>query len=151
MTGIYDIMDKVEQYLLTDGICASVSSGDLSESALQKLNSYPYAHITLGNADFNDNTITFNLFVICMDAVDVVKESTTDLLKGNDNEHDALNTTLAILARLVEVFKRGDIRADGYHLAGTPSAEPFFDEYADKVAGWTLNLAIEWRNNMDAC
>jgi hypothetical protein len=151
VTGVYDIIDIVKEELLTDGICKSVSVGDLSESALQKLTAYPYAHVVLGTADFEDNIITFNINIICMDVVDVSKSDITDLAKGNDNEHDALNTTLGILSRVVERFKRSDIRLSGYDLAATPSAEPFFDDFADKVAGWNLSIAISWRNNMAQC
>ena len=151
MTAIYDIMRELETLLITDGICNQVSAGDLSELALQKQTVYPYAHIVLGNVDMPENLLTFNVSIICMEVVDVSKSDTTDLVKGNDNEQDALNTTLGILSRLVEKLRRGDIRESGYHLSGTPTAEPFLDDYADKVAGWVLTLAFDYRNNMDKC
>lgn len=151
MKGVYNVLEEVKTALIADGICNYVTSGDLSEAALEKNTLYPHAHVTLGNATFPNNTIQFNLFVICMDLVDVSKDTPTDKYKGNDNEHDAFNTTAMILSRLVEKFRRGDIRTQGFALVGTPSAEPFYDDYADKVSGWTMTMTIEVRNNMDAC
>lgn len=148
---VYGVLEKVKEKLVEDGICNLVTSGNLSEHSLQKNTLYPHAHVTLGNVRFLQNIMEFDLFVICMDLIDINKEIPTDLYKGNDNEHDAFNTTATILSRLTEIFRRGDVRTDGYHLIGDPSAEPFYDDFADKVSGFTMTLTIQVVNNIDAC
>ena len=60
-----------------------------------------------------------------MDIVDVDKDATTDLFRGNNNEHDILNTQLAVLNKLVMVLRKGDLYTTKYQLEGDPSCEPF--------------------------
>tara|TARA_R110002020_G_scaffold99072_4_gene235363 strand:- start:283 stop:735 length:453 start_codon:yes stop_codon:yes gene_type:complete len=149
--SLYKLLDNVKEILIEDKLCNSVTSGDLSEAMLNKKILYPYSHVSLGTSSFPANTIQYNLFVLCMDIVDVSKDSITDQYKGNDNEHDAFNTTVTILARLVEKFRSGDVKLDGYHLVGTPTAEPYYDQFTDKVAGWMLSLSVETINEVGSC
>ena len=42
-----------------------------------------------------------------MDIVDQSKDEVTDVFVGNDNEHDILNTQLAVLNKLIELLRSG--------------------------------------------
>jgi hypothetical protein len=88
---------------------------------------------------------------MAMDIVDISKDETTDLFEGNDNELDVLNTQLAILNRLYEMIRRGDLYTDGYQVSGSPTCEPFIDRFENKLAGWTMTFDVLFPNDMTIC
>jgi hypothetical protein len=86
-----------------------------------------------------------------MDIVDESKEDVTDKFLGNDNEQDVLNTQMAVINRLLELLRRGDLHTDLYQLEGAPTIEAFFDRFENKVAGWTLSFDVLIPNDMTIC
>jgi alpha-amylase/alpha-mannosidase (GH57 family) len=86
-----------------------------------------------------------------MDIVDESKDAVTDKFLGNNNEQDVLNTQLAVINRLLELLRRGNLRDELYELTGTPNVEPFTDRFENKVAGWTLSLDVLIPNDMTIC
>jgi hypothetical protein len=86
-----------------------------------------------------------------MDIVDVSKEETVDIFVGNNNEQDILNTQLAVLNKLVQVLRGGDLNRDLYQLDGTPNFEPFYDRFENEVAGWALTFDIIIPNDISIC
>ena len=86
-----------------------------------------------------------------MDIVDINKENKTDIFTGNNNEHDVLNSQLAVLNRLIVLLRGGTLYRDRYQLDGDASCEPFYERFENQLAGWacTMNILIE--NNVSNC
>jgi hypothetical protein len=127
-----------------------VNTGIISDVLLKKKDIYPYSHIILNNATLNGSTWTFNMSVLCMDIVDISKEQTTDIFRGQNNLQDVLNTQLAVINRFVDVLKRGE-NTDLYTLDGSPICEPFEDRFEHGVAGWTVTFDFIVPNTMTIC
>jgi hypothetical protein len=86
-----------------------------------------------------------------MDIVDESKADVTDKFIGNDNEQDVLNTQMAVINRLLELLRRGDLHTELYQLDGSPTIESFFDRFENKLAGWTLTFDVLIPNDMTIC
>ena len=151
MQGYYNVTTAIKNQLQLDAFVNTVTLGDIFKVDLNKQTIFPLSHIMVNNATYLNNIWQFNLSVICMDVVDVSKEETTDLFLGNDNEQDVLNTQLAVVNRLIEVLRRGDMYSDYYQLSGSPNCEPFVDRFENKVAGWTVTFDVQVKNEMTIC
>jgi hypothetical protein len=86
-----------------------------------------------------------------MDVVDISKDETTDKFYGNDNEIYVLNTTLAILVRIIDVLRRGSLSDKNIELTGTAALEPFTERFENYLAGWTATVSILVPNEMSVC
>ena len=86
-----------------------------------------------------------------MDVVDINKENVTDRFRGNNNEHDVLNSQLAVLNRLILVLRKGTLYRDRYQLQGDPSCEPFYERFENQLAGWACTMDILIENNISSC
>ena len=79
------------------------------------------------------------------------KELVVDIFRGNNNEQDILNTQLAVLNKLVQVLRGGDLHQDLYQLDGSPSFEPFYDRFENEMAGWALTFDVIIPNDISIC
>ena len=95
--GFYLLTETIKTNLLADENVNTVTTGDITKIDLSKQTIYPLSHIIINNVSQEDQILRFNISVFCMDIVDVSKEETTDIFRGNDNEHDVLNTQLQLL------------------------------------------------------
>jgi len=109
------------------------------------------SHFIVNSATLNGSVWQFNMSLLCMDIVDESKEDVTDKFLGNDNEQDVLNTQMAVINRLLELLRRGDLHTELYQLEGTPTIEAFFDRFENKLAGWTLSFDVLIPNDMTIC
>ncbi len=151
MKGFYNITTKIKETLALDAFVNTVTYGDIFEVDLNKQDIFPLSHFIVNNATYLGSAWQFSLSVICMDIVDESKEAVTDKFLGNNNEQDVLNTQLAVINRLLELLRRGNLRDELYELTGTPNVEPFTDRFENKVAGWTLSLDVLIPNDMTIC
>jgi len=151
MTGFYNITTAIKNQLLQDRFCNSVTIGDIFEVDLSKQTIFPLSHIIVNNAALENNIWRFNMTVIAMDIVDKTKDLTTDKFRGNDNEHDVLNTQLAVLNRLFEILRRGSLYEEHYQLDGNPTLEPFTERFENYLAGWAGTFDVLIPNDMTAC
>ena len=151
MKGYYNITTAIKNQLDLDVFVNTVTLGDIFKVDLNKQTIFPLSHIMVNNATYLNNIWQFNLSVLCMDIVDESKSETIDIFIGNDNEQDVLNTQLAVINRMLEVVRRGDMYSDGYQLTGSPSVEPFVDRFENKIAGWTVTFDIQVANDMTIC
>lgn len=149
--GIYLILEQLKSLLLSDDNVNTVTTGDITEVALDKKTIYPLSHIILNNVTSEENILTFNVSVLSMDIVDENKDEVTDKFVGNNNEQDILNTQLAVLNKVIQKMRIGSIHLDGYQVNNTASLEPFFDRFEDRVAGWTATFDIAIMNDIDIC
>jgi len=149
--GFYQLTDTIKTNLLLDPNVNTVTTGDITKIDLSKQTIYPLSHIIINNVSQEDQVLRFNISVFCMDIVDVSKEETTDIFRGNNNEHDVLNTQLAVANKLIETLRSGDLYTTKYQLDGAVSCEPFYDRFENEVAGWVATMDILIPNDINIC
>lgn len=147
----YDVMDTLKDLLLTDVNVNTVTRGDITQVNLNKVDIFPLSHIMLNNVSENGQTMTFSFSILSMDIVDVSKEETTDIFRGNNNEMDVLNTQLAVLNKFIQKLRKGTTHRDGYQVDGSVNLEAFKDNFENKLAGWSATFSLVVMNNIDIC
>lgn len=151
MVGFYTIIDKLKTELNSSPFVNSVTEGSIFNVDLAKQTIFPLSHIMVNTATFEENVMRFNVSIIAMDIVDISKDETTDVFRGNDNEQDVLNTQLAVLQRVYEVMRRGTLYTELFQVDGNPSCEPFTERFENLLAGWTMNFDVLVPNQMSIC
>ena len=98
--GFYQVTKTLEDQLLLDVNCKTVTTGDISNVNLNKQDIFPLSHILINSVTQSDDNgsglYTFNISILSMDIVDQSKEPTTDIFRGNDNTQDILNTQMSV-------------------------------------------------------
>ena len=144
MRQVYTILDKLKDILRANGISKTVTFGDIMQVDLNKTTIYPLAHIIFGNVTFDDRIMSASIQVLCLDIVDATKEKQTeDEFYGNANLQDILNTQLQVVNDLQQELRRGDAFSDNFQVTTTVSAEPFFDNFENELAGWAMTVSIQ--------
>tara|TARA_A100001515_G_scaffold42271_1_gene33338 strand:- start:554 stop:1024 length:471 start_codon:yes stop_codon:yes gene_type:complete len=149
--GFYQITTTIKDNLLNDENVNTVTTGDITKIDLSKQTIYPLSHILVNNVSQEDQVLRFNISVFCMDIVDVSKDETADIFVGNNNEHDVLNTQLAVINKLIETLRSGTLYQSKYQLDGVVSCEPFYDRFENEVAGWVGTMDILIDNDINIC
>ena len=149
--GYYQLTSTIEDQLLLDVNNNTVSIGDISDVNLNKQDIFPLAHIIVNSVSVEEQVLRFSITVLACDIVDQTKDRTTDRFTGNTNEQDILNTQLAVLNRLVQRLRMGQLHQDKYQLEGNPSLEPFMDRFENQLAGWTASMDILIYNDIYIC
>ena len=149
--GFYLLTQAIKNQLLSDVNVNTVTEGDLFDVDLSKQSIFPLSHLIINTVTAQESVLRFNISILAMDIVDESKEPTTDIFIGNNNEQDVLNTQLAVLNKLVQVLRRGDLYNDKYQLTGDASLEPFVDRFESKVAGWTATFDVFVNNDIEIC
>ena len=150
MNGFYYALDIIKNQLELDNDVNVVNTGIIEDVLLKKKDIYPYSHILVNNATLNGSTWSVSYSVICMDIVDISKEQTTDIFRGQNNVQDVLNTQFVVINRVLEVLRRGE-NTHLYQLDGSPNCEPFEDRFEHGVAGWTVTFDLLIPNDMTVC
>ena len=149
--GFYLLTQAIKNQLLSDVNVNTVTEGDLFDVDLSKQSIFPLSHLIINTVTAQESVLRFNISILAMDIVDESKEPTTDIFIGNNNEQDVLNTQLAVLNKLVQVLRRGDLYNDKYQLTGDANLEPFVDRFENKVAGWTATFDVFVNNDIEIC
>lgn len=151
ITAFYTILDTIKDKLLDDINVNTVTTGDITDIDLSKQTIFPLSHIIINSVTPQDQVLSFNITVMSMDIVDINKENKTDIFTGNNNEHDVLNSQLAVLNRLIVLLRGGTLYRDRYQLDGDPSCEPFYERFENQLAGWACTMDILIENNVSNC
>ena len=154
MKGFYQVTQAIKDQLLSDVDVNTVTTGDITRIAQAKQAMYPISHIIINNVNnegADGNILRFSLAVFSMDVVNTSKEEVIDIFTGNNNEQDVLNTQLAVLNKLIQVLRGGDLHQDLYQLDGSPSFEPFYERFEDEVAGWAVSFDVIIPNDISIC
>jgi len=142
MIGYINILDKIEEQLLTDPFCKAVTRGDIYKIATNKQQIYPLSHLIVNSFSKVGFAIKYNISVISMDLVQ----------EDESNEEYVLNTQSFVNLRLAEVLQRGQLNTDLFQLVdGSDSYEMFRDRFEDKVAGCTVTFDVLVPNQMPSC
>lgn len=151
ITAFYKILETIEDKLLDDINVNTVTTGDITDIDLTKQTIFPLSHIVINNVTPQEQVLVFNVTIMSMDVVDINKENVTDRFRGNNNEHDVLNSQLAVLNRLILLLRKGTLYRDRYQLEGDPSCEPFYERFENQLAGWACTMDILIENNISSC
>ena len=151
ITAFYKILETIEDKLRDDINVNTVTTGDITDIDLTKQTIFPLSHIVINNVTPQEQVLVFNVTIMSMDVVDINKENVTDRFRGNNNEHDVLNSQLAVLNRLILLLRKGTLYRDRYQLEGDPSCEPFYERFENQLAGWACTMDILIENNISSC
>ena len=149
--GFYLLTQKIKDTLLSDLNVNTVTTGDITEVDLNKQTIFPLSHMIVNNVTSSENTLGFNISILAMDIVDQSKDAVTDIFLGNNNEQDVLNTQLAVLNKLVQKLRIGQLNRDLYQVLGEVTLEPFMDRFENQVAGWTATFDVIIQNDINVC
>jgi len=151
MNGFYRVTDIIRETLQADVNCNTVTYGDISQVDLNKQTIFPLAHLIVNSVTSGEQTLTFNISVLAMDIVDISKDEDVNIFVGNDNEQDVLNTQLAVLNKLIQKLRIGNLYVSKYQILGDVSLEPFRDRFENQIAGWTATMDIIIENDVNVC
>ena len=149
--GFYLVLEKIEEKLLADENCNTVTTGDITEVDLNKQTIFPLAHIIINQVSQEEQVLRFNVTILTMDVVDFNKAETTDVFTGNNNEQDILNTQLGVVNKLIAVLRRGSLHQDLYQLDGNANCEPFYERFENRLAGWASTFDVLIYNDITIC
>lgn len=154
MTTVYDIISKIKSFLRENPIVNTVTFGDILQVDLNKTTMYPLSHFLLGNVQLTEHTIQITISLLFIDVVDYTKEhNNNDEGDRQDatNLVDVYNTQLQIANSLVSDLRRGDLYREGYQLVGEPILEPFKDRFENELAGWSVDITLDIKNDLSVC
>jgi len=149
--GFYQLTETIKTALLEDKDINSVTTGDITEVNLNKQDIFPLGHIIINNVIDEEQVLRFNISILACDIVNQSKEFTVDRFTGNDNVQDILNTQLAVLNKLIQRLRMGNLHTEMYQLDGSPSIQPFYDRFENQLAGWTATMDIMIYNDIYIC
>tara|TARA_R110002050_G_scaffold94699_2_gene196955 strand:+ start:1438 stop:1908 length:471 start_codon:yes stop_codon:yes gene_type:complete len=149
--GFYQLTQTIKDELLQDKNINTVTTGDITDVNLNKQDIFPLGHIIINNVIDQENVLSFNISILACDIVNQSKELTIDRFTGNNDVQDILNTQLAVLNRLVQRLRKGNLYSDMYQLEGSPSLTPFYDRFENQLAGWTATMDILIYNDIYIC
>lgn len=149
--GYYQVTDILKTNLLNDENVNTVTTGDITEIDLSKQTIFPLSHIIINSVEIQEQVLNFNLTVMCMDIVDVSKDETTDIFRGNNNEQDILNTQLAVANKLVGLISKGTLYQDKYQIEGTATCEFFYERFENQLAGVACTFSLLIANDINVC
>ena len=151
MNGYYSLLSQLKTHFDTDVLTNTVTQGNIFAVDLGKQTIFPLVHIMVNQITLNDNVLTANVTLLCMDNVSQRKEEAPNNFENADNEIDVLNTTLLILNRAFEKLKHGTMWDNMYKLRGAPTCEPFTERFENYLAGWAMTFDVDYPNDMDVC
>ena len=149
--GFYQLTETIKTQLLADINVNTVTTGDITDINLGKQDMFPLSHIIVNNVVVNEQTLDFNISILSCDIVNQSKLETTDIFTGNNDVQNILNTQLAVLNKLIQKLRMGNLHTDMYQLDGSPSLDPFYDRFENQLAGWTATMDIVIYNDIRIC
>jgi hypothetical protein len=149
--GFYQLTETIKTQLLLDINVNTVTTGDISDINLNKQDIFPLSHIIVNNVVVNEQTLDFNISILSCDIVNQSKLETVDIFTGNNDVQNILNTQLAVLNKVIQKLRMGNLHTDMYQLDGSPSLDPFYDRFENQLAGWTATINIKIYNDIYIC
>ena len=149
--GFYQLTETIKTELLQDKNINTVTTGDITDVNLNKQDIFPLGHIIINNLVDEEQVLRFNISILACDIVNQSKEFTVDRFKGNNDVQDILNTQLAVLNRLIQRLRKGNLYTEMYQLDGSPSLQPFYDRFENQLAGWTATMDVLIYNDIYIC
>jgi len=149
--GFYQLTEAIKDELLKDENINIVTTGDITDVNLNKQDIFPIGHIIVNNVVVEEQVLRFNISILACDIVNDSKDVVKNRFTGNTNLQDILNTQLAVLNRLIQRLRMGQLHTDMYQLEGDPNLTPFYDRFENQLAGWTATLDVVIYNDIYIC
>ncbi len=153
--GFYQVTKTLEDQLLLDVNCKTVTTGDISNVNLNKQDIFPLSHILINSVTQSDDNgsglYTFNISILSMDIVDQSKEPTTDIFRGNDNTQDILNTQMSVSNKVIQLMRGGTLFQNMYQVRGDATFEFFTERFENELAGVTATFNLTIYNDIYIC
>ena len=153
--GFYQVTKTLEDQLLLDVNCKTVTTGDISNVNLNKQDIFPLSHILINSVTQSDDNgsglYTFNISILSMDIVDQSKEPTTDIFRGNDNTQDILNTQMSVSNKVIQLMRGGTLFQNMYQVRGDATFEFFTERFENILAGVTATFNLTIYNDIFIC
>jgi hypothetical protein len=146
MREFYTQVNFLKTLLQEDINVHTVLNGLKSTMDINKKNIFPIAHIQVTNFIPTGGYCSFTFEIICVDLRNVSKQIVTDKWLGNDNEVDNLNTTSAVLNRLITKLRlrNNDFKIE---LNNEPTCQPIIFEETNLLDGWRTEIELIIPNN----
>jgi hypothetical protein len=148
--ALYNIIDSLNEELLSNPFVNKVTVGRLTEIDLAKNTIFPLSHIMLNSIRHNENTLSFNISIFNLDIVNISKESEIGVY-GNDNTFYILSNQLYVINRLLSRLKQSTIYKDGWELEGTPDSDVIDKEMENMLTGYQTDITINVPNDISKC
>jgi len=149
--AIYRVVQSLNDELLSNKFCNTVTLGELTEIDLAKMTIFPMANITMNNVTHNDNSLSFDITIVNVDVVEISKEQKENNLFGNDNLLYVWTNQLYVINRLLSRLKQSLIYDDSWELDGTPNSEFINKEFENMLAGFTTTFSLTVPNDISTC
>ena len=137
MKAYLNVINVIENELQANPFINTVSYGDIFDLDLSKQTLFPLGHYIVG-------TVTYENQILVIPVSLMVGAISDD---GESHKY-TLAETMTPIVKLLEIFDRGDLRDDRYHLRGTPSITPFRERGENDLYGWECSFSIEVPNEM---
>lgn len=146
MREFYTQVNFLKTLLDEDVNVHTVLNGLKSTMDINKKNIFPIAHIQVTNFIPAGGYCSFTFEIVCVDLRNVSKQIVVDKWLGNDNEIDNLNTTAAVLNRLITKLR---LRNNEFkiELNNEPSCQPIIFEETNLLDGWRTEIELIIPNN----
>ena len=148
--ALYNIIDSLNEELLSNPFVNKVTVGRLTEIDLAKNTIFPLSHIMLNSIRHNENTLSFNISIYNLDIVNISKEAEIGVY-GNDNTFYILSNQLYVINRLLSRLKQSTIYKDGWELDGTPDSDVIDKEMENMLTGYQTDITINVPNDISKC
>lgn len=149
--AIYRVVQALNDELLSNPFCNTVTLGELTEVDLAKMTIFPMANITMNTATHNDNSLTFDITIVNVDIVEISKEQKENNLYGNDNLLYIWTNQLYVINRLISRLKQSTLFDDSWQLDGSPQSEFINKEFENMLAGFQTSFSLTVPNDISTC
>lgn len=141
MRGFYLTIQLLKDLLEEDINIHTIVHGLKSTMDINKKNIFPLAHLQITSSTADNQYISFTFEVAVLDIRNISKKIVTDKFLQNDNELDNLNTTHAVLNRLLTKLRlRNNI--DKIEINNTPIITPIIFEEMNLLDGWRTEIEL---------
>lgn len=146
MIEFYTVIDFLKKLLQEDINVHTILHGLKSTLDISKKNIFPIAHIQVTSSTPDIGFVSFTFEVVVVDVRNVSKQVVTDKWLGNDNELDNLNTTHAVLNRLLTKLRNSNNEFN-IQLNNEPTCQPIIFEETNLLDGWRTDIELIIPNN----
>ena len=141
MRGFYLTIQLLKDLLEQDTSVHTIVHGLRSGMDINKKNIFPLVHLQVTNSQADNQYISFTFEVAVLDLRNISKEIVTDKFLKNDNELDNLNTTHAVLNRLITKLRLRNNESK-IQLNNAPTLTPIIFEEMNLLDGWRTELEL---------
>lgn len=141
MRGFYLTVQLLKDLLEEDINVHTIVHGLKSTMDINKKNIFPLAHLQVTSSTADNQYISFTFEIAVLDIRNISKKIVTDKFLQNDNELDNLNTTHAVLNRLITKLRLRN-NTDKIELNNIPTITPIIFEEMNLLDGWRTEIEL---------